>query len=356
MQSKTPLLMVTALVCGLGAAFGTWKLVSGAKDNPTQDEKVQVLVPVAEVAPYHLFQDQQRFTTHEVFKSKLREEIADTITNFDQVKGKTTRHYKLKPMEPIYKSDIVDNIQDDVDERLRNGEVAHAVQVSADNAGGGFIKVGHRVNISATIQPTQSEPSTTTKNILEDIEILAVDNQSKKELTPMATPPTRFLVRLTHQQALVMKFFQDTSKISIDLRRMGDTTKLGDSFWFTMGKKTNAVESYKDDVPEATTTVTLDTKVLADPTDDPSLLLKSKPPVNVPTKELTDAEITLMRDKLNQHKVKINDSGTNREVTTNEIYKTKEEYKQKVPARKDGEEEKKDTEKKDSEEKKPAQQ
>ena len=76
MQSKTPLLMVTALVCGLGAAFGTWKLVSGSKDNPIQDEKVQVLVPVAEVAPYHLFQDQQRFTTHEVYKSKLREEIA----------------------------------------------------------------------------------------------------------------------------------------------------------------------------------------------------------------------------------------------------------------------------------------
>ncbi|MFO0811874.1 MAG: Flp pilus assembly protein CpaB [Gemmatales bacterium] len=354
MQSKTPLLMVTALVCGLGAAFGTWKLVSGSKDNPIQDEKVQVLVPVAEVAPYHLFQDQQRFTTHEVYKSKLREELADTITSFDQVKGKTTRHYKLKPMEPIYKSDIVDNIEDDVNERLQNGEVAHAVQVTADNAGGGFIKVGNRVNIVATIQPTQAEPSITTKNILEDIEILAVDNQSKKEMTPMATPPTRFLVRLTHQQALVMKFFQDTSKISIDLRRSGDKTKLGDSFWMTMGKRINAVESYKDDVPEATTTVTLDTKVLADPTDDPALIIKSKPVTA--NKELTEAEITLLRNKLNPHDVIVNDSGTKRVIKTNETYNTKEEVKQKVPVKKEGEEEKKDTEKKESEEKKPAQQ
>ena len=171
----------------------------------------------------------------------------------------------------------------------------------------------------------------------------------------MATPPTRFLVRLTHQQALVMKFFQDTSKISIDLRRSGDKTKLGDSFWMTMGKKINAVESYKDDLPEATTTVTLDTKVLADPTDELSLMPKIKPVTNT-SNEPTDSEITLMRDKLNPHKVKINDSGVNREVTTNELYKTKEEYKQKVPAKKEGEEEKKDSGKKDGEEKKPAQQ
>ena len=66
MQSKTPLLMVTALVCGLGAAFGTWKLVSGAASNPQDEVKVKVLVPVADVAPYYLFLDDKRFNAIEI--------------------------------------------------------------------------------------------------------------------------------------------------------------------------------------------------------------------------------------------------------------------------------------------------
>jgi Flp pilus assembly protein CpaB len=358
MQSKTPLLMVTALVCGLGAAFGTWKLVSGAKDNPTQDEKVQVLVPVSEVAPYHLFQEAQRFTTLEVSKSKLREDVNDTITSFDQVKGKSTRHYKLRPMEPMYKNDIVDSIEDDVNERLRVGEVAHALSVNADIAAGGFVKVGNRVNISATIPPTPSEPLYTTKYVLEDVEILAVDNQSRKEPTNMTTPPTRFLIRLTGQQALMLKFFQDQTKISVDLRRTGDTSRIGD-FWFSMGKKANTVEEYKDDLPPATSTITLDSKMLADPNDE-SVPIKTKP-INASIKEATDQEVTMMRNKQHDHEVIVNDGGSKRIIKTNEKFNVKEEYKTKIPAKKEGEEAKKDgdpkdNEKKASDEKKPAQQ
>jgi hypothetical protein len=101
--------------------------------------------------------------------------------------------------------------------------------------------------------------------------------------------------------------------------------------------------------------VTLDTKVLADPTDDPALMMKSKP-VNTPTKDPSDVTLTLERDKLNPHEVKINDSGKPRIEKTNELYRTKEQYQKIVPNKKDGAEEKKDTEKNESEEKKPAQQ
>src|SRR5215218_4778204 len=96
MQSKTPLLMVTALVCGLGAAFGTWKLVSGAQAAPVEDTMVKVLVPMADVPSYHLFQDKTKFTEKDWPRSKLRENAEDTITAFDQIKGKTSRHYKLR--------------------------------------------------------------------------------------------------------------------------------------------------------------------------------------------------------------------------------------------------------------------
>lgn len=179
MQSKTPLLMVTALVCGLGAAFGTWKLVSNAKDGPVDDQKVQVLVPVQDVAPYHLFQDEKRFTMMEWPKAKLREGEEETIKDFKDLKGKTSRHYKLKPNEPIYKNDICESMDNDIQERLRNGEVAHAIPVTADSAAGGFVKVGDLVDISCTVQPGNGETSVKTFYFLEAIEVLAVDNSSK---------------------------------------------------------------------------------------------------------------------------------------------------------------------------------
>lgn len=328
MQSKTPLLMVTALVCGLGAAFGTWKLVSGAKDAPSEIEEVQVLVPVADVAPYHLFQDTQRFTLAKWPKSRLREDIKDTITDFNQIKGKTSRHYKLRPNEPMYVNDICDNLENDVNERLLNGEVAHAVPVTAERSGGGFVKVGDRVDIAATVQPGNGETAIRTLYLLEDIEVLAVDNSAQKDATPMATPPTRFLLRLTRPQSLVLKYFQDTSKIDFDRRKSGDKTRIGETFYYTAGRKTSTVQQYQEDLPEATVTQNIEAIKLPDPVDD------SKPKAD------KGASVVLSEDdetriRLLKHKVNINDSGTTRVQDTNESVKITEKVKKEDPKKVD---------------------
>lgn len=338
MQSKTPLLMVTALVCGLGAAFGTWKLVSGAQNAPAEDEKVKVLVPVAEVAPYYMFQDAQRFTEMEWPKSRLREDLSETITSFDQIKNKTSRHYKLRPNEPMYKNDICENMEHDVTERLKNGEVAHAVQVTAERAGGGFINVGDRVDISATVLPGNGETSIKTLYLLEDIEVLAVDNRSQKEANSMATPPTRFLLRLTRPQALTLKYFQDTAKIDFDKRKLGDQSRVGESFYFNGNKKPSATPGYQEDVPDATVTVNLEERRLPDPTDETaSRVVPGKKPETVAagTGDLWEDII-----KMKQHSVTINDSGTPRIQKTNEKYRELEKVKK--DAGKTNEEGKKD--------------
>jgi Flp pilus assembly protein CpaB len=331
MQSKTPLLMVTALVCGLGAAFGTWKLVSGATNQPADEVKVKVLVPVTDVAPYHLFQDAQRFTEMEWPKAKLREGEDETIKTFDQIKGKTSRHYKLKPNEPIYKNDICDTRDDDINERLKNGEVAHAIQVSAERAGGGFIQVGNRVDISATIQPGHGETAIKTQYVLEDIEVLAVDNNSKKEGTQLAQPPTRFLLRLTRPQALVLKNFQDTARVDIDRRRDGDQTRVGDSFYYATGKKTSAVPGYQDDVPDATVTLNIPEQKLPDPSGDETTRVKNDKPGSDSVKLFEDDETITRRAP---HDVNINDSGQNRKQVTNATVNITEK-KKKEPVKND---------------------
>ncbi len=324
MQSKTPLLMVTALVCGLGAAFGTWKLVSGAANNTADEAKVKVLVPVVDVAPYYLFQDGQRFTEIEWPRSKLREGEEETIKTFDQIKGKTSRHYKLKPNEPIYKNDICDTIENDVSERLQNGEVAHTVLVNAGNSAGGFVTVGDRVDIEASVQGNgNGESGTRTSFVLEDIEVLAVDNQAQKSPTAMAAPPTRFLLRLTRAQSLVMKFYQDTSKLDYVKRKPGDKNKVGDSLYYAHSKKPSSMGGYQEDQLESTVTQNLPESRLPDPTDD-STRVKQDNKVEPSKPGETEEEIQRRKNI-----VTINTDGTTRKQDTNAFYDVK------VPKKKD---------------------
>lgn len=344
MQSKTPLLMVTALVCGLGAAFGTWKLVSGAQSAPPEDTMVKVLVPVADIPSYHLFADKAKFTEKDWPKSKLRESVEDTITTFDQIKGKTSRHYKLRLGEPVYKNDICDSMDNDIAERLKPGEVAEGIPVSHDD-GGGYILVGDRVDIASTVQSSQGEP-TKTMYILEAIEVLAVDNQSQKmEATPgQITPPSRFVLRVTRPQALVLRHFKDTARISIFKRRIDDPQILGEGYVFTIGKKPSTAQRYQEESPEATQQVALQISEqrLPDPTDDHTKPVAASVINKEPGKEYDERTTT------EPVRVKLNDSGTDRIVNTKESFvksllveRKKEDKKDDKDGKKDGKPEEK---------------
>jgi len=325
MQSKTPLLMVTALVCGLGAAFGTWKLVSGAATNPVDEEKVKVLVPVSDVAPYYLFQDGQRFSIMDWPRSKLREDLTETITSFDQIKGKTSRHYKLKPNEPIYKNDICDTIENDVAERLQNGEVAHAVSVDANHAGGGFVNIGDHVDVLTTMQGTGGDSGMRTCFVLEDIEVLAIDNQAQKTQGSLAAPPTRFLLRLTRPQSVLMKFYVDTSRLDYVRRKPGDKNKVGDSIYYANNKKPASMNGPLEEQPEATVTQNLPESKLPDPTEETTRVKQDK------VEKINPGDLTEEEIRKRKHTATINVDGTPRKQETNAFYEEKFLKKKEAP-------------------------
>src|SRR5947209_5072458 len=104
MQSRTPILMVIALACGLAAAFGTWKLLSG---TPQPDQaKIKVLVPKEDIP------QMTRLVTADKFQEKevLRRDLVDAdevITDFEKIKGSQAR-LKLRKDKPFYKQEIVE--------------------------------------------------------------------------------------------------------------------------------------------------------------------------------------------------------------------------------------------------------
>jgi Flp pilus assembly protein CpaB len=337
MQSKTPLLMVTALVCGLGAAFGTWKLVSGAQAAPVEDSMVKVLVPVGDIPSYHLFADRNKFQEKDWPKSKLRETLEDTVTNFDMIKGKTSRHYKLRAGEPVYRNDICDTIENDISDRLKAGEEAMGIPVAPED-GSGFIHVGDRVDIAASISASQGEPAKT-QYILEAIEVLAVDSNAQK--TEMAagnvTPPSRFLLRVTRQQALVLQFFKDNARLRVFKRKLDDPTILGDGYVFSMGKKASSAQRYIEESAEPTMAVPLQEVKLADPTDS-----DTKPTVaRVINGEKPEGPGWDKVTSTAPHSVKLNDGNGERVIQTKERI-TRESYveKKKDDGKKDGKDDK----------------
>jgi Flp pilus assembly protein CpaB len=276
-QSKTPLLMITALVCGLGAAYGTWKLVSGAQAAPASEEtKVKVLVPVADIQPYSLFQDEKKFTSIDWPKHKLREAQEDTITSFDQIKGKQARHYKLRPNEPIYKNDVCENADSDIATRLKPGEVAAALRTDPSDTSGGFIQPGDHVNIAATVAGGQGE-DTETFFILDNIEVLAVDNLATKDPNGAVLPTNRMVFRVSTGEALKLKAYADSGKLSIYKRRIDDTTNvLNQSF---SKRKKNAVAKAEEEQP-AVTPVTPEIKNV--PLEEKTEVAKGEPKPQTP--------------------------------------------------------------------------
>jgi Flp pilus assembly protein CpaB len=201
-----------------------------------QGVQVKVLVPIKEVQPYSLFDDEKKFTAIEWPKEKLREAQEDTITSFDQIKGKTSRHYRLRPNEPFYKNDVCEKAADIAD-RLHDGEVAQFIRLSPNDSILGFVDVGNHVDISATFSPKPAEPAKT-KFILQDIEVLAVDHFSEKG--------TGLVLRVTRDQSLILKNYQEQSKLDAVKRKPGDPQRVTEVFTLTPEKTATITETISD--------------------------------------------------------------------------------------------------------------
>jgi Flp pilus assembly protein CpaB len=206
------------------------------------DPKVKILVPVVEIAPYHYFQDSKKFTEVEWPKSKLREDINETITSFDQIKGKTSRHYKLKPNEPIYKDDITEAMeQDSIDYYQQSGVVAHSIHLSTDRSLTKNIKVGDRVDIAATKQPNVPGEPAITIQILEDIEVLSFGLKLDKNPTTEDQNRNNLVLRVTRPQSIVLGYYQFQGKLDVVKRKPGDPQRVKDVFTLSPEKNTSII-------------------------------------------------------------------------------------------------------------------
>jgi Flp pilus assembly protein CpaB len=174
------------------------------------DDKVIILVPKQDLPPYHIFQaDGNDLIALEFPCDKLREDIADTITHVDQVKGKTTRHYKLVAREPIYKNDIVDDVMETTELGLKPGELAYTYSLDPQRYAVGQFHPGDRVNL---VCERKNDSNQVEKTTIDDVEALTVRSAQSKTKTTITVQ-----FRLSPPHALVLKLHSTPGNGKVDV-------------------------------------------------------------------------------------------------------------------------------------------
>jgi Flp pilus assembly protein CpaB len=174
MKSKTFVMMFLAIGCGLVAAYLTARISARQATPDTQP----VLVAKEKILAGQVVKDPEKSF---VMMSYPTGSTPNAITNLEDLKNKIVNK-TVQPGQWLTPDDISGNFGID----LPKGYYAMSIKVDAASAGGGFILPKSRVNVVATIRPAGMGSKPKVVTILQDVLVLAVDQNSIRPEDKMA--------------------------------------------------------------------------------------------------------------------------------------------------------------------------
>jgi pilus assembly protein CpaB len=235
MKPKTMILMVVAIVCGLGASYMTSQLLAERGNEKEEMPKVNVLV-----AKKNLDNGTPLKKPEELFEVKefLRgQEPKDALAAYDALKDKYLKRN-------LRKGDFV--TPKDIDENqtilpLPEGKVGVGIRVSAEAIAGGFAALpGSKVNIVWTIRGTNNLTAQSV-TLLENVLVVAADTKSNRQEDGGAMPANVVTVALTEEEALKVNLAKDIGNLSLSLRSSSDDNSKGKMAKLTLKDLLNSV-------------------------------------------------------------------------------------------------------------------
>jgi len=228
MKPKTMILMVVAIVCGLGASYMTSRLLAEREEAPPpappppEVVKVKILVAKTQLDIGSAIKEPQAmFEEKQVPQDAAPKEY---MTEYKLLKGKYLKN-------GLRKGDVV-TIEDLMDERssilarLPDGYQAYGIQVDPASIAAGFAAVpGSKVNILWTMK-RGDDKSSFSKVLLEDVLVLAGDGISKPVEEGKALPSNVVTVALKTEDTMKIKLAQQYGMLTLTLRKFGDNTPL----------------------------------------------------------------------------------------------------------------------------------
>jgi pilus assembly protein CpaB len=221
MKPKTLILMVVAVVCGLGASYMTSRLIAERDEAPPEAppvEKVTVLVAKKNIEMHTALRKKpEDFFAEKQFVKDDAPKDALVPEDMPKLKNKFLRR-GLRKGDHIVAEDLMDNSIG-----LRNlppGMRAAGIRVSAEQIAGGFASLpGSHVDIYWTTR-RGNDTDTFTKVLLEDVIVLAADANTNSEGGAMVANVVT--VAVNPEDALKLTLAMETGSLRLVLRQLED--------------------------------------------------------------------------------------------------------------------------------------
>lgn len=230
MKPKTMILMVVAVVCGLGASYMTSRLLAEREDQqPTtrivekQIEKIPVLLARKNVEMSTLLKNpKDYFVEHQVPKDDTWK---DALSDWKALENKTLRRQVGKGRH-VTAEDLGDSPP--VLE-IPPGHVAMGVSVTVHTTAGGFASLpGSRVDINWTRKGSTDDTSFT-KTLLQNVLVLAADGLSRPTGDATAIPASVVTLALTPEDARRVSNAAENGTMRLMLREPGNNSIIKDT-------------------------------------------------------------------------------------------------------------------------------
>ncbi len=222
MKPKTLILMVVAVVCGLGASYMTSRLLA---ERSMEEEQPQVMVLVAKK---NLDMGQPLKNPKEIFTKKafiLGEEPKNAIKEYDELKERVLKR-SLREGDFVSKGDLLDRDQVGISARLPKGMRAIGLRVNMEAIAGGFASLPHsRVDIISTFRRGDDKNSFS-QVLLQNVLVLAADTNPHRDENNRAMPASVVTVALKPEDVLKVKTADTIGTLSLMLRKFNDNAKV----------------------------------------------------------------------------------------------------------------------------------
>jgi pilus assembly protein CpaB len=219
MRSKSILLLTLALGCGLIASIGISQVMDRNKKAAPTGETQAIFIALTDINPSDTL-TAENIKLEEWPTGKVP---AGALTKLEDVDGKRART-KLFAGEPILIGKLGD--ETGASKNIPPGYRVVAVKVDAVSSGGSLIQPGDRVDVLVHLQanPQGGIASQTTKTILKDVKVYAVDSifVGKEHEEEIASAKTISLL-VKPQEAEMVQLVSKAGEVQLVLRGPGDT-------------------------------------------------------------------------------------------------------------------------------------
>ncbi len=216
MKPKTMILMVVAVVCGLGASYMTSKLLAERGKNDQAEPTVPVLVATARIAAWQPIKEPEKF--FEVRQFPVSVAPPKALDDLEKVKDK--RLNKLLDVgKPVTEGDLLTKEQMSIVESLLPGQRAIAIKVTTESLVAGFVLPGTRVDVVCTTRGGNSAA----RIILQNMLVLAVDTQDQRPTDTKTIAGQTVTLAATPEESTRLSLAQSIGELRLLLKSGGDS-------------------------------------------------------------------------------------------------------------------------------------